>query len=96
MSKFRTRLGICILRGVRQVCWSPLWQSMSNVIHRWSGENYLPVMRRVGIVIKQVLLVRYLTVIKHVNERASFCNISNAGLATDREVMSPNDAYIYF
>jgi len=45
MLKFRTRLekmvGICMSRGGRQVCWSPLWQSVSNIMHRWSGEKQL-------------------------------------------------------
>jgi len=68
-------------------------------MHRWSGEKQLPVTRRVRIVIKHVLLVGFLTAIKHVQERASFSNISKAripGLATGRKVMSPTDAGIYF
>ena len=39
------------------------------------------VTRSFKIVIKHVHLVTYITVIKHVNERASFCNNSEAGLA---------------
>jgi len=34
MSKFRTRFEIFTLRGGRQVCWTPLYQSMSNVMCR--------------------------------------------------------------
>jgi len=56
----------------------------------------LPVTRRVRIVIKHVHLFTYATVIKHVHERASFCNISKAGLAIVRKVMSTADADIYF
>ena len=56
----------------------------------------MPVTRRVRIVIKHVHLITYLTVIKHVYERASFCNISKAGLATGRKVMSPAVVIIYF
>jgi len=32
--KFSPRLGTCMLRGVRQVCWPPLWQYMRNVMLR--------------------------------------------------------------
>jgi len=54
----------------------------------------VPITRRVRIVIKHVHLVTYVTVIKHVYERASFCYISKVGLATGRMVMSPADAVI--
>ena len=54
-----------------------------------AGGKQLPVTRRLRILFKYVLLFTYLTVIKHVHERASFCNISKAGLATGRKVMSP-------
>jgi len=73
-----------------------LWQSMNNVMHRWSVKKQLTVTRRIRIIIKHVHLVTYLTVIKHLHERASFCNISKAGLATGRKVMSPADVVIYF
>ena len=76
--------------------WSPLRQSMSNVM---LGKK-LPITRRVRISIKHVHLVTYITAIKHVHERASFCNNSKAripGLAIGRKVMSsPADAHIYF
>jgi len=82
------------------VCWSPLRQSMNNGMYRWSGEKQLPVekvTRSVRISINPVHLVTYLTVTKHVRERASFCNISKArtpGLVTCTKVMSPADADI--
>jgi len=65
-------------------------------MHHWSGKEHLPVTRRVRIIIKHVHLVTYLTVFKHIYDRASFCNISKAGLAVGRKVMSPTDAVIYF
>jgi len=57
-------------------------------------EKILPVTRRFRIIIKHVHLVTYLTVLKHVHERASSCNISKAGIATGRKVMSQIDADI--
>jgi len=88
------------IRGGRQVCWSSLWQSVINGMYRWSGEKELPVQkvkRRFRTAIKHVHLGIYLTVIKHVHELASFCNISKAStpwLAIGTKVMSPADADI--
>ena len=59
-----------------------------------AGKKRVPLTRRVRIVIKHVHLVIYLNIIKHAHERASFCKISKAGLATGRKVMSPVDAVI--
>jgi len=59
-----------------------------------AGEKQVPVTRRVRILIKHVHLFTYLNVIKHLHERASFCNISKAWLATVRKVMSRTDAVI--
>jgi len=63
MLKFRTRLGIRMSRGGRQVCWSPLRQYVNNIMHPWSAEKQLPVQEitpsvpgTVRIVIKHVHL----------------------------------------
>jgi len=59
-----------------------------------AGEGELPVTRRVRILIKYIHLVTYLTLIRHVHERSSFCNINKAGFATGRMAMSRSDAGI--
>ena len=72
------------------MCWSTLLQSVNKGMHRWSGKKQLPMQeatRRVpGTVrraIKYVHLGTYLTVIKHVRERAFFCNSSKARTPVD-------------